>query len=172
MTQPINNIIQFYNEQLEQIAEPYDRKIAELQAEQGKLVTHFPDPCESVLSGKFSAMEVSSWPQTEERFSYAYQLLSDCIDKVSSRCELAKQPTEKQIAYIIGAYKACLELKKKVLMMNADGGPPISLITDAFKAQRAALITLLQNCPQALVEELMVELDAVKRIESMESLVA
>jgi hypothetical protein len=172
MPQPIESIVNFLNEKLDEITTPYDVKIAELRAEQGKLVTHFPDPCESVLSGKFSAMEVSSWPQTEERFSFAYQLLSDCIAKISERCERSRQPTEKQIAYIIGAYKACLELKKKVLMMNADGGPPISLITDAFKAQRAALITLLQNCPQALVEELMVELDAVPQVSSMEQLVA
>jgi hypothetical protein len=168
----IQKIVEFYNQQLDQIAEPYDRKIAELQAEQGKLVTHFPDPLESVLSGKFSAMEVSSWPQTEERFSYAYQLLSDCIIKVSERCERSKQPIEKQIAYIIGSWNACLELKKRLLMMQADGQGIMPLFRDNFIAQRDSLLLLLSDCPEALTDSLMAELDVVNTPASLQDLVA
>jgi hypothetical protein len=163
--------LQYYQDRINADQQPFEDKFVELNDQMASIQKDFPDEITDVLNG-ISALEIVKREDEAMQIEMATRLLNSAIDRVAAESEKVRSPGEKHLSYILGSYKSCLELKRKVLMMNADGGPSLPLITDAFKAQRAALFELLKDCPTELVQDLADELDAVERIESMESLVA
>jgi hypothetical protein len=167
MTQPIHKIIEFYNEQLLQLSLPFENKIAELNDQIADIQKEFPDEITDVLKG-IPALEVVKREDEALHIEMATILLNKCIDRVALSMEKARQPLENRLAYIIGAYKQCLQIKENIIKLH----PAPQMFVDSFNSQYAALIDLLHDCPQSSIDELNEEINHMSLPQNFSQLVA
>lgn len=166
----INPILSHYQDLINEAGKPFDAKVAQLSEEKTHYTAKFPDPVISVLTGLYKPSEVVEWPMLNERNRKATELLDECIAHVNTERQQAMSGLEHKSNHILASYKACLDFKKKVLLMSLTG-EPIPMIINSFKAQREALELLLDGAPKTMVEAVMKEIDETGQPSSIGELI-